>query len=91
MTILKKISMYLGMFIAGIVVLANNVKAAADPDAVAALASSTSAITENKGMVLGFMATIFGIVIVFVVVKRLLGSGKAQIAGAIGGVRRGRR
>lgn len=88
---LKKISMYLGMFVATLVVVANKALAAADSDLTAALASSTAAITDNKGAVLTWFAGIFTVVIVFVIVKRLLGSGKAQIAGAIGGVRRGRR
>lgn len=75
----------------GAFISAKAAHAATDPDATAAIASSTAVLTDNKGLVLGFMATIFGIVIVFVIVKRLLGSGKAQIAGAIGGIRRGRR
>jgi len=82
--------MYLGMFVAALVVVANKALAAADSDLTSALASSTAVLTDNKGQVLTWFAGIFGIVILFVIVKRLLGSGKAQIAGAIGGAKRRR-
>lgn len=69
---------------------AMGVKAATDTDLEAAIASSTSVLTNNKGAVLAWFATIFGIVVLIVIVKRLLGSAKAQVAGAIGGGRRRR-
>lgn len=69
---------------------AMSVKAAADTDLTAAIASSTGVLTDNKGAVVGFMASIFGITIFFVIVKKLLGSARAQVAGSIGGGRRRR-
>jgi len=91
---IKKLKNMIGItaaFVLGLFAVAKNAMAAADTDLTAAIASSTGVLTDNKGAVMGWFATIFGIVIIFVIVKRLLGSGKAQIAGAIGGVRRGRR
>lgn len=85
---LKKIGYGLMAFLG--MVGATIANAAADTDLTSAISSSTTILTDNKGAVMGWFATIFGIVILFVIVKRLLGSGKAQIAGAIGGVRRRR-
>ena len=69
---------------------ATAVKAAEDTDLTSALASSSAFLTDNKGAVLGWFATIFGFVILVVIVIGLLGRARRQVGGAVGGGRRRR-
>jgi len=76
---------------AGLAYLSNHALAAADTDLSSAIASGTSAMTDNKGLVLTFIGAIFVVTLVITLAKRLLGMAKGQVAGAIGGgKRRGR-
>lgn len=85
---LKKIGVGLmGLF--GMI-MATTAKAAADADLTAALASSSAVLTDNKAEVLAWFATIFGFVILVVIVIGLLGRARRQVGGAVGGGRRRR-
>jgi len=70
---------------------ANHAKAAADTDLTSALASTTAIFTDNKSIIVLFLVGVFAVAIVIVLLRKALGFGKAQVAGAMGGGRKGGR
>lgn len=70
--------------------VANITHAAADTDLLALKASTTEVFTDNKTVIIGLMIALFGIGIVIILARKLLGMAKGQIAGSLGGKRRRR-
>jgi len=90
---MSKLSLKVGAFLAGVVALfgATAVKAAADADLSAAIASSTAILTDNRNQLVLWLVAIFGFVFIITMVKVLLSYIRRQAAGAVGGGGRRRR
>jgi len=69
----------------------NVVKAAADPDLTASLASTTAIITDNKGVILSFIVGALLAVFIIALSIKALRWVFGMILGLIGGRRKGRR
>jgi acid phosphatase family membrane protein YuiD len=82
---MKKILSYLSVGFAGLFAMfgVNSAHAAADPDLVAAVASTTGLLTDNKGTIIGWIFAVFTFVIVISLIKRLLHRGKKAITRAV--------
>jgi len=65
--------------------------AAEDADLVALKASTTEVFADNKTLIIGMMVSLFVIAIVIIIARKLLGMAKGQIAGSLGGKKKGRR
>jgi len=80
----------LGLAIAGAVVSVVPVHAAADSDLTAQLATGTSMISDNKGTIMAFFASVIVLVFVIAAAKRGLGWASAKGLSAISGKRKKR-
>ena len=91
MNIMKKIK-GVGIAAMGVLsfVVANVIYAAEDPALVSGFASSTALIEDNKLPVIGWIAAVFGFVIIITIITAALSRARRQIGGAVGGGRRRR-
>ena len=98
MNFLKKINEKIGLklvaalgAVATFIGVGHVAKAAEDADLVALKASTTGIFSDNKTLIISMMVALFAIAIVIVIARKLLGMAKGQIAGSLGGKRKGRR
>jgi len=87
----KKLAMFVGVGAAGLSLLVTKaVHAAADTDLVATYASGTAYMTDNKGASLGWIAGVFGFVLIVTIVTASFARARRNVGGAIGGGKRRR-
>jgi hypothetical protein len=89
----KKLFMKIGvsvLAVLGVVGLANNVHAAADPDLTSALASTSLIFTDNKSTIFTFLVGAFAVALVIGIALRAMNRGGGMVKGSLGGGKRRR-